>query len=238
MKVTTLYGVDGVRDGWVVARAAPDLGFIELHFVDDLEALFWRVVRDDGLLVIDIPIGLPDSAPRACDREARAMLGSPRASSVFPAPVRAALEATDYDEACRLSHAASGHKLSHQTFNLLPKLREVDELIWTERQTRILEGHPEVSFTTIGGRERGMEYPKSTPQGQAERCALLEGALPSADINALLLNVPRQVKKVDDCFDALVLLLTAHRVMSGREIRLPRNRIEIDSRGLRMEIVA
>lgn len=38
-RVTTLYGVDGVRSGWVVARATLDLDLIDHHVVDDLQAL-------------------------------------------------------------------------------------------------------------------------------------------------------------------------------------------------------
>ena len=70
-------GVDGCRAGWVMVRrdaagrfAAP----LVVAALDDLP--------ETDMVVIDIPIGLPESGRRACDLEARALLG-PRRSSVF-----------------------------------------------------------------------------------------------------------------------------------------------------------
>ena len=49
---------------------------------------------------VDVPIGLSDGKPRQCDIEARAVLRAPRASSVFPPPIRSALSAKTREEAC------------------------------------------------------------------------------------------------------------------------------------------
>lgn len=70
---------------------------IRLQVVASLESLF-----DDPALVaavIDVPIGLPEAGPRTCDLEARRLLRAPRASSVFPAPLRSMLSAHDQHEA-------------------------------------------------------------------------------------------------------------------------------------------
>jgi hypothetical protein len=53
-------------------------------------------------IVIDIPIGLVDSAERGgreCDRLVRGELGRPRGSSVFPTPVRGVLAAQSHQQA-------------------------------------------------------------------------------------------------------------------------------------------
>ena len=126
-------GLDGCRAGWVLAtvRAMPSgrtrrTPPVDIRVIDGLET-----VADDlasRRLVaagIDIPIGLPPGGPRACDVAARRMLG-PRRSTIFPAPARAVLEAEGYEQACALSRAASGKAISKQTFNILPKIREVD----------------------------------------------------------------------------------------------------------------
>ena len=57
-----------------------------------------------------------------------ALLGSPRAGSVFPIPVRSALSARDYEEACAINAESSVHglRLARQAFGLFPKLRQVD----------------------------------------------------------------------------------------------------------------
>lgn len=237
MQVQTIYGVDAARRGWVVARANPDLTDVSVHLIPELEPLFWRVIRDDGLLAIDIPIGLPTSQPRTCDRQARRLLGRPRASSVFPAPMRAALHARSYREACDLNFEASGRKLSQQTFHLLPRLREVDALIWVDRQQRIVEAHPEVSFMMLAGADRGLMSGKKTTGGKLERLEILRPCFPGIDLDRLLHETSR-IAPLDDQLDALACLRTAFRISDGTATRLPTNLVEFDERSLRMEILA
>src|ERR1043165_6133053 len=101
-----LRGVDGCPKGWLSATL--DLGTqrITSQVFTDAASL----LRDPALVTaIDIPIGLSASQPRAVDGEARRLLG-PRASSVFPAPVRATLDALSYRDACETSHAACGKR--------------------------------------------------------------------------------------------------------------------------------
>src|SRR5690606_31915637 len=122
------------------------------------------VSQEFAVLAIDIPIGLTDDGPRPPDVAARALLG-PRASSVFPAPVRATLNANSYEDACDLSFAARGKRLSKQSFAILPKIREVDELLRTRSATEfpvpVHEVHPEVSFCYLND-GRPMVHPKRT----------------------------------------------------------------------------
>ena len=85
------------------------------------------------IVAVDIPIGLNEgyeAGGRFCDRQARKCLRG-RASSVFPAPVRPVLAASSREEACTLSRASAPHgkAISKQTFAILPKIREVDELL-------------------------------------------------------------------------------------------------------------
>ena len=84
-------GVDGCKAGWVCFKLY-ETGAMAVDVVNVTELL---VGRPDGLqaLAIDIPIGLMDG-PRACDKAARTKLGTPRGSSVFPPPCRAALAAS------------------------------------------------------------------------------------------------------------------------------------------------
>jgi predicted RNase H-like nuclease len=76
-----------------------------------------------------MPIGLPERGPRACDLEARRLLGPGRASSVFPAPIRPVLVATSYDDACQIRLQVEGKKLSRQAWVIVPKIREVDDML-------------------------------------------------------------------------------------------------------------
>jgi predicted RNase H-like nuclease len=199
-----LAGVDGCRGGWVAAleeaRGSPLLRFCSLA---ELRA---------EVAVIDIPIGLPSAGPRECDLAARRLLGRPRSSSVFPAPTRKLL-------------SAEAPRCSRQLLNIFDKIREADSVFGPARQGGWMEGHPEVSFALMAG-GRGLVAPKRTPEGRAERLALLARCFP---------DLPGELDC--DAVDAYALLWTARRVRAGTEERLP-GWLELDERGLRMEIVA
>jgi predicted RNase H-like nuclease len=198
-----LAGVDGCRVGWVVAS---DAGIEVVPALEDV------IPRFDAI-GIDIPIGLPESGPRTCDVEARRRLG-PRRSSVFPAPRRSLL-------ACRDWAAASG--VSRQAFNLLPKIVEVDALLSSPMQDRVLEVHPELAFAALNA-GAPMAHPKRTALGRAERLVALG-----------LDDAPRvRGAAPDDVLDALAVLASMRRWAEGRAERLGDG--AVDARGLRMEI--
>lgn len=165
-----------------------------------------------ALVAVDMPIGLPDAGARACDRAARALLG-PRRSSVFPAPVRAALDAHPHGWEATLaaSRATDGRGLSRQAFNLLPRIAEVDRLLDGRPDAPLHEAHPELAFARLAGEP--MAHPKRTAAGHAERhAALVAGGLAHPD-PALL---PRPIgAAVDDVHDALALVATARHLAAG-----------------------
>jgi predicted RNase H-like nuclease len=200
-------GVDGCRAGWVVADSAS--GVTVVPSFAEILAVGYDVVG------VDMPIGLLTVAgARACDVEARRLVGA-RRSSVFPAPSRAALAWTTWAEAVGISK---------QTFNILSKVREVDALMTPTLQTRVCEVHPEASFSVLAGAP--MAWPKRTPAGRAERMAALSvgGSVP---------RLPGAAP--DDVLDAMAVLWSALRVARGVERRLGDGAIDV--RGLRMEIV-
>jgi predicted RNase H-like nuclease len=206
----------------VAVGRVDDRGMPSISVVGSFLELAARVRRGElAAVAIDIPIGLPERGGRACDVEARALLG-PRRSSVFPAPVRAVLGCTTWFEANAKARATDGRGLSRQVFNLLPKIAEVDAAISPRQQRRIVEAHPELCFASMAGTP--LAAPKRTAGGRAARESLVgvpavrpAGAAP------------------DDVLDALAALWTARRVALGREQRLGDN--ARDARGLRMEIV-
>jgi predicted RNase H-like nuclease len=199
-----LAGVDGCRGGWAAAvESGSETRLIRVASLSELGA---------ALAVIDIPIGLPVAGPRLCDVAARALLGRPRGSSVFPAPTRLLL-------------ADPSPRCSRQLFNILGKIREADALMTPQRQSTWVEGHPEVSFALM--REgRGIAAPKRTAEGRSVRLDLLRRSFA---------GLPSSLD--DDEVDAYALLWSARRFAAGMERRLP-GRLEIDARGLRMEMVA
>ncbi len=190
-----------------------------------------------SVLAVDIPIGLPEAGPRACDREARRMLGRPRGSSIFPAPVRSVLACGTYREACARHRSADGRALSRQAFNILPKIREVDSAVRRDPRLheRVFEVHPELSFAAWNG-GRPMRHNKTTPQGRRERERLIATRWPGQR-GALARALGRGGWSPDDLNDALAVLWTAERIARGVAIRVPQEP-ESDAEGLGMAIRA
>ncbi len=143
--MTELVGVDGCAEGWIFLVESG--GQLEVGVLPNLQSLL-KDMTNSAIVAIDVPIGLTECGPRECDIEARRLLGSPRASSVFPAPVRACLDAASYAEACEAHHRADGRRMSQQAFGILKKIREVNEVMLRnpKLQARIREVHPEVCF--------------------------------------------------------------------------------------------
>ena len=232
-----LIGVDGCRGGWIIAVSDGALSSLSFAVVDDLAPVIARAESGAGLVAIDIPIGLRDDGPRACDLQARRWLGRPRSSSVFPAPCRAALPATTYRRACGLSRRALGVALTIECFNIVPKIRHVDALMTPGRQAFVREVHPELVFAILSGRGRGLVEPKRTEAGERLRLRLLRRVAPRFDPGAVRATLGLARVARDDVIDAVACLVAAQRIALGKAIVLPDGAVERDARGLRMEIV-
>src|SRR5262249_11732766 len=140
--MTDVVGVDGCGEGWVFVLEAGDS--LDVGVVSHLELLLEQLSKN-AVVAVDVPIGLTECGPRECDIEARRVLGSRRASSVFPAPVRACLSAATYAQACEAHRRADGRAMSQQAFGILNKIREVNEILIRDLglQDRVREVHPE-----------------------------------------------------------------------------------------------
>jgi predicted RNase H-like nuclease len=207
-------GIDGCKAGWIIAT------------VDDVFVMPRLNLDQFDCVGIDIPIGLTDLSPRACDREARRYLASAR-SSVFPAPPRAALTCADYRSALEAARVATGRGISKQTFNIMTKVAEVDRLIDPEKPDRVVEVHPECTFKLLND-DRYLPS-KRTAEGQLLRRRLL------ADHFDLPAIAPPGAA-LDDLFDAYAVLWSVNRFARGEHRTFGNG--ERDSRGIEMRIVS
>ena len=229
-------GIDGCRGGWVLSEANDNLDSFAFSITEDLEPLF-DGAGPDCLIAIDIPIGLPEEESRECDKEARRELGRLRGSSVFPTPARDALKARTYSEAQQFNLKALGVGMSQQTFHIMAKIQDVDDIINAERQKYIRESHPELTFARLNGAP--MVHNKKSPSGRAERFGVLQNS--GLSISDTRLSQERQrlglgLVELDDLLDALACLITAWHIRQGRiqSVGHPR---QMDRKGLLMEIV-
>jgi predicted RNase H-like nuclease len=228
------YGVDGCRGGWFYFWINGRV------FGHGLTGSLASIVADRtaSVILVDIPIGLPgEQESRVCDTEARKLLGR-RASSVFPAPCRAALDAESYEDACEVNQRLTGRRISLQCWNIVPKIREADILVRGRGRARmrLRESHPELCFATLNG-GRPMASGKKSTAGFEERMAVLNrrwrpavGAAQQA-----LAAYKRSDVGRDDILDAMVLAVTAS-LPAGRRESLPA-RPRRDEKGLPMEMV-
>jgi len=211
--VTRVLGVDGARAGWV-AVALVDGRFAGARLVER----FAELVDDDAAVIgVDIPLGSVGAA-RQADAAARARLG-PRRASVFAPPPREVLDAPDHAAANRESRARYGVGVSVQAWNLVPKMRDVDEH-WRAAPGRIVEVHPELSFAAMRG--GSLPWSKHTWSGLAARVALLagQGIVVPAELGAA------GEAGADDVVDAAAVAWSAGRVLAGTACGVP----EVDER--------
>jgi predicted RNase H-like nuclease len=204
-------GVDGYPGGWVAvvlrdgafgdAVAAP-------LFTELLEAL-----GPLDAIGVDIPIGLPSTAPRRADLLARRLLGR-RASSVFLTPPRAAVEADTYADALRACSSLGAPGLSRQAYALAQKILDVDRVV-VAPGADVREVHPECSFARMAGDRPAA--PKRTWDGLQERVSRL--AARSIRV-PWPLGLPPQVA-ADDVLDAAAAAWTASRIAAGTAVPLP-----------------
>ena len=233
--MTWVAGVDGCRAGWMLAAMELHSGsvtFDVLSHVGDLWSRAWSL----AVVAIDIPIGLPATGPRSCDVEARRLLG-PRRSSVFPAPIRAALGAGSRAEADEITRRMAGKGVSAQAWGLNPKIREVDALLASSESARrtLVEVHPELSFRCWNGGVP-MRAAKKTPEGLQERLALCEPWLGGQLLERARGGRPRSALASDDILDAVAALWSARRIFQGVAETIPAA-APSDAAGLPMRIV-
>jgi predicted RNase H-like nuclease len=247
-------GVDGCKDGWVVALAPvgdwknqDDLKINngKLKFIKTFNEIF--NLQENGkvsIIMIDIPIGLTDGEERECDKIARRLLGD-RGSSVFPAPIRPAIEDEStmkstkeaYEKAKRITLKNKGKSVSQQSWRISPKVKQVDEEMKKDKalQNRVMETHPELCFWGMN-KKRPMKYSKTKEKEKArkERINLLKKIF--SGIEKIIEDSPKAIQ--NDIIDAYACLWTAIQYKRGRAYSLPGHPPvdSVDSQKLKMEI--
>jgi predicted RNase H-like nuclease len=231
-------GVDGCRGGWVCIALDGAGGFSPEWWVSpDFADVMERSPPAD-LVLVDIPIGLLDGGlgPRAPDVMARRILGGKRASSVFSAPARPVLEAQDYAAANALSRRLTGKGLSRQSWGIVPKIKQVDEVLRSRPAWigRVREVHPELCFHAFAG-GRSMHHNKKTDEGFQERFEMLVDRYPEAErlLGSILLHEGKRVAR-DDAVDALAAALTG---LGPEPLTSIPETPERDAAGIPMEMV-
>ena len=225
-------GIDGSKGGWVCVSGYEnnykELKFEKLKEFNDIKS------KNFNLVLVDIPIGLDinlKKGGRIVDKLARKELLTNK-SSIFNAPSRLVLKAKNYEEANKINKN-KGMGLSKQSWNLVKKIKEVDEFIKNSNKTIIFESHPEIIFQVM--KKDKVSTKKKNDEGIIERRNLLE----KNGFNKVFLEKNLLAKdsfyKKDDFIDACSLFWSANRVITKTEVKIP-NDIFLDSEGIIMQI--
>ena len=187
-------GIDGARGGWV--RITYDSISLCLTISETLEEL----LIDGAMHFVDMPkdLGTVDHPSRECDAWMRCRL-SQRKSSVFTPPIQEVLQEATYEEANERSRALVGKGISKQAWNLVPRIREFQQV----KASDVYESHPEVCFSVMMGHEAS--HSKKTVEGQDERIELLRQYSKSSPWKWKMSNV-----QIDDIIDACILAVAAY----------------------------
>lgn len=208
-------GIDETRNGWIVAEYTGKTWKLEM--VKKLSYVGFQSA------LIDIPVGLPENSTRKCDQEARSFLSPERHYSVFNCPVREAVYAENYEEACDINEEKTGKRISKQAWNIIPKIREADKIA---QKRDMKESHPEVFFKSI--RPESVKHSKNTEKGLHDRIKVLERYGDTSVIH----DFDRKNVSKDDLVDAIILSL-------GGQFNLQPipDEPENDAEGLKMQIL-
>jgi predicted RNase H-like nuclease len=239
-------GVDGCKAGWLAIKIASSFSW-EMAVFREFVSL-WANYHQAQVILVDIPLGLKAGGPgeRVCDQEARRRLGPKRGASVFPVPYRPTVhffsEIKVYQKVSQFNRRLAGKGLSRQTFNIIPRILEMDRFLLEHPEARkvVRETHPEICFWAFN-RGRPMAYSKTRKgereKGLVERLDLLQRFFPPAGeiwTEAQGTFRHREVSR-DDILDALVAAVTG--LYGGKALKTLPPCPQTDSQGIPMEIV-
>ncbi len=228
-----LAGVVPCPGGWLVvpARLAAVTVVVEEALVlrTLAEVLDYKPKFDAA--AIHAPVGFfdePTTPYRACDAEARDMIGWPRLVTIRPVPSRRALRAATREEALELEPWLTKDDLRRFRW-----LQEAERQFEPFHQRNWFAAHPELTFYMLNG-DRPVRSSPYQPEGVLERLKILRDKLPGIE-EVVNVAPPAGAAQVH-LIQAGALVWTARRA-SGRAVnRLPRDP-DWDSTGLRMELV-
>ncbi len=183
-------------------------------FMPALSAINREFVVNSRIL-IDMPVSLPYAIngtliSRDSDFLARRILGK-KGASIFNSPCFEALYENNYEAASRTNYLHTGKKLSKQTWNIMPGIRDVDRFVASNRIIShfLLEAHPELSLLRLNNMTP-LKHSKKTPQGIVERVEILKKWYPLSEIIFFEMkqsDIFRKTTSDDDLVDALVLAI-------------------------------
>ena len=205
-------GIDASLGGWMMVALSENGCKVKLiKTIDEICDTYKNADR----IIIDIPIGLPESEEEAVKRPDNLLRKSlkGKASTVFPVPCRQAVFEEDDKRAKELNLKYLKKSLSNQSLGFRKAIRQVDVFLmfhigW---KNRLLESHPEYCFKILNNGQPVLEK-KKEKEGQEKRLSILERYYPEA---GKVLGESISKERIDDVIDALCLAVVGRLSLSG-----------------------
>lgn len=233
-------GIDGCRNGWIVAIL--DNGNLRIEKYKTVLDIMREFPTADAYL-IDMVIGLPErieEAEKRPDKAAGRELGK-HGSTVFPIPCRQAIMVDSNDPQAvvkmrELNRSVLEKSLSSQSINIIPKIRELDKFLDDHREYKnvLCESHPELCFKRLNGRALMMK--KKTAEGIEKRRIVLSKYLENEMLEGILDRAKELCCMPDDIMDSVCLAVSAALKAHGMCETIP-EQPETDARGLMMQMI-
>ena len=128
----------------------------------------------------------------------------------------------------------TGKSVSKQAWSIVPKIREVDDVLTAAMQSKVKEYHPELVFYNLSG--NGPLAKKNSPEGQVARRHHISTGIGTDDLmRAETWVTETQGVAIDDLYDSLIGLELCQRIVDNTAKVIPDNS-HADIKGLRIEI--
>ena len=219
--MSSVIGIDGCKAGWIIAKTLENKS-ISFQIIKNLNDAY----LEGGNLShigIDIPLHLSHTGKRFAEIEARSLLKN-RACTIFTPPTLNALRAKNYMDACEVNFKECGKRISKQSWNLFPKIKEAQKLLQNNSisKLKIFEVHPELSFMAMNDMSL-IKASKKTDIGREIRIKLVQKFFPNFSFELVRNKYKKTQVLDDDILDSISVLWSTQRIVDNIARFVPRD---------------
>ena len=226
--MSRVIGIDGCKAGWIIAKTLEDKS-ISFQIIKNLNDDYLKE-SNVSLIGIDIPLRLSSTGKRLAEIEARVLLKN-RACTIFSPPTLNALTAKNYIDACKINFKECGKKISKQSWNLFPKIKEAQEFLENKSiiELGVFEVHPELSFMAMNDMNL-IRASKKTVIGREIRIKLIQKFFPKFSFESVRNKYKKNQVLDDDILDSVSVLWSTQRIVDNIAQFVPKDSKKTDMR--------
>ena len=226
--MSSVIGIDGCKAGWIIAKTLENES-ISFQIIKNLNDVYLEGINVSHI-GIDIPLQLSHTGKRFAEIEARSLLKN-RACTIFTPPTLNALRAKNYMDACEVNFNECGKRISKQSWNLFPKIKEAQEFLENKsiNKLRVFEVHPELSFMAMNDMIL-VQASKKTDIGREIRIKLIQKFFPKFSFESVRNEYKKNQALDDDILDSVSVLWSTQRIVDNIANFVPKDPKRIDMR--------